>query len=101
MNENDKTIILTPVKNENEPEYVIPTLDELSPAEKKQLLIWGLESMSREVLNSGWNHEVSTNRHLFRNLLHEYARELEDTLTPTSLSVIVNSVFLEVVSELY
>lgn len=100
MNEN-KTFILTPVKNENETEYVIPTLDELSPAEKKQLLIWGLESMSREVLNSGWNHEVSTNRHLFRNLLHAYAREIEDTLTPTSLSVIVNSVFLEVVSELY
>ena len=100
MNENE-TLILTPVRNENENEYVIPTLDELSPAEKKQLLIWGLESMSREVLNSGWNHEVSTNRHLLRNLLQEYVREIEDTLTPTSLSVIVNSVFLEVVSELY
>ena len=100
MNEN-KTFILTPVKNENDNEYVIPTLDELSPAEKKQLLIWGLESMSREVLNSGWSDENRMNRHLFRTMLHTYARELEDTLTPTSLSVIVNSVFLEVVSELY
>lgn len=100
MNEND-TIILTPVRNENENEYVIPTLDELSPAEKKQLLIWGLESMSREVLDSGWSDENRTNRHLFRTMLHSYARELEDTLTPTSLSVIVNSEFLEVVSELY
>lgn len=100
MNEND-TIILTPVRNENENEYVIPTLDELSPAEKKQLLIWGLESMSREVLNSGWSDENRMNRHLFRAMLHTYAREIEDTLTPTSLSTIVNSEFLEVVSELY
>lgn len=100
MNE-DKTIILTPVYTIDPDEYVIPTLDELSPAEKKQLLIWGLESMAREVRQSGWSHENTTNRRLYITLLEKYARELEDTLTPTSLSVIVNSVFLEVVSELH
>lgn len=60
MNENE-TIILTPVYDEDNAPYIYPDGNDLKPYQIRQFIVWGLEALEREVWDSaqrGW-HDTS------------------------------------------
>jgi hypothetical protein len=57
MNENE-TIILTPVYDEENAPYIYPDADDLQSYQRLQFIVWGLESLEKQLWNSaerGWH----------------------------------------------
>ncbi len=83
MNENE-TIILTPVHNEDEEApFVFPALDELKSWQRLQFIVWGLEALERQLWDSaerGWHNTTGVEFQSFLKLIRSLYHDKADSL---------------------
>lgn len=82
MNENE-VITLTPVNNEDEAPYIYPDANDLQSYQRLQFIVWGLESLEKQLWNSaerGWHDtsgpEFQSFLKMIRGLYHDKANSL-------------------------
>jgi hypothetical protein len=84
MNENE-TIILTPVYDEENAPYIYPDGNELDAYQIKQFLVWGLESLEKQLWNSaerGWHDTSGPEFQSFLKMIRTIYHRQADTLIP-------------------
>lgn len=84
MNENDKTIIPTPVYDEENAPYIYPDGNDLKPYQRRQFLVWGIEALEKQLWNSaerGWQDSSSPEFQSYLRMLRTIKSNLEDKLS--------------------
>lgn len=97
MNEN-VTLILTPVQQENE--YVFPESSELRIHEKRQILLWGLESLRKELSRTTFNERYSAKYQSAMYLLNGFIKDTEED-QEHELWLVSKSELLEELSQMF
>ena len=97
MNEN-VTLILTPVQQENE--YVFPESSALRIHEKRQILLWGLESLRKELYRSAFNERYSAKYQSAKSLLNGFIKDTEED-QEHELWLVSKSELLEELSQMF
>lgn len=84
MNENDKTIILTPVYDEDNAPYIYPDGNDLKQWQTRQFYAWGIEALERQLWDSaksGWQDSSSPEFQSCLRMLRTIKSNLEDKLS--------------------
>jgi len=83
MNENE-TIILTPVYDEEDAPYIYPDGNELETYQLRQFYAWGIEALERQLWDSaerGWQNSSSPEFQSYLRMLRTIKSNLEDKLS--------------------
>jgi hypothetical protein len=102
MNENE-TIILTPVYDEEDAPYIYPDGNELDAYQIKQFLVWGLESLEKQLWNSaerGWHDTTGPEFQSFLKMIRTIYNRQADTLIPYN-SRLLDDEMLEQASQMF
>jgi len=97
MNENP-TIILTPMPEDNE--FIFPESSALRIHEKRQILLWGLESLRKELYRTSFNERTSAKYLSAKNLLNGFIKDVEDE-QEHELWLVIKSDLLEELSQMF
>lgn len=82
MNENE-TIILTPVYDEDNAPYIYPDGNDLKPYQRRQFLVWGMEALERQLwasARSGWQDYSSPEFQSYLKMIRTIRDNLDDKL---------------------
>jgi hypothetical protein len=82
MNENE-TIILTPVYDEEDAPYIYPDGNDLEQYQKRQFYAWGIEALERQLWDSaerGWQDSSSPEFQSYLRMLRSIKMSMEDKL---------------------
>jgi hypothetical protein len=82
MNENE-TIILTPVYDEDNAPYIYPDGFDLKPYQRRQFLVWGMEALERQLWASarnGWHESSSPEFQSYLKMIRAIRGSMEDKL---------------------
>jgi hypothetical protein len=83
MNENE-TIILTPVYDEDNVPYIYPDGNDLETYQIRQFYAWGIEALERQLWDSaerGWQDSSSPEFQSYLRMLRSIKSNLEDKLS--------------------
>jgi len=82
MNENE-TIILTPVYDEEDAPYIYPDGNDLEIYQRRQFYAWGIEALERQLWDScerGWHDSSSPEFQSYLKMLRSIKMSMEDKL---------------------
>ncbi len=83
MNENE-TIILTPVYDEEDAPYIYPDGNDLETYQRRQFYAWGIEALERQLWDSaerGWQDSSSPEFQSYLKMLRSIKMSMEDKLS--------------------
>lgn len=82
MNENE-TIILTPVYDEEDAPYIYPDGNDLETYQRRQFYAWGIEALERQLWQSaerGWHDTSGPEFQSYLKMLRSIKMSMEDKL---------------------
>lgn len=82
MNENE-TIILTPVYDEEDAPYIYPDGNDLKTYQRRQFLVWGIEALERQLWDNakrGWQDSSSPEFQSYLKMIRTIRDNLDDKL---------------------
>jgi hypothetical protein len=102
MNENE-TIILTPVYDEDNAPYIYPDASDLQSYQRLQFIVWGLESLEKQLWDSaqrGWHDTSGAEFQSFLKMIRGIYNEKTDSLAKYNF-VILEDEMLEQASQMF
>lgn len=102
MNENE-TIMLTPVYDEDNAPYIYPDADDLQSYQRLQFIVWGLESLEKQLWNSaerGWHDTSGPEFQSFLKMIRGLYNDKANSLIPHN-SKLLNDEMLEKASMMW
>lgn len=90
MNENE-TIILTPVYDEDNAPYIYPDGNDLQTYQRRQFYAWGIEALERQLWDSaerGWHDTSGLEFQSYLRMLRSIKMSMEDKLSYDNFKIL-------------